>query len=214
MAGITVRMVTSDSVETAISIAKDCGILPISYDFALSNNFAVMEGKDFRQYVGVAHNPYKPKGEELNIKDLSAFEEIISDLRVLARSTSEDKYLLISGLKELGNVVALSGNGVNDVNALRKADVGFGMGITGSDIAKEVSDVILLDDNFGSIINSIKWGRNIFSIIRKFLQLMLCINIIFMTTVFIGNCLFFFYIKKFIIKVALYIKQLLWLQYI
>ena len=152
-----------------------------------------MEGKDFRQYVGVTHNPYKPKGEELNIKDFMAFEEIFSDLRVLARCTSEDKYLLISGLKELGNVVALSGNGVNDVNSLRKADVGLAMGITGSDIAREVSDVILLDDNFGSIINSIRWGRNIFSIIRKFLQLMLCVNIIFMTTVFIGN---YFYLWK------------------
>ena len=187
MAGITVRMVTSDSMETAVSIAKDCGILSNDYDFSLSNNFTVMEGKDFRQYVGVVHNPYKPKGEELNIKDLTAFEEIISELRVLARSTNEDKYLLISGLKELGNVVALSGNGVNDVNALRKADVGFAMGITGSDIAKEVSDVILLDDNFSSIVTSIKWGRNIFDIVRKFLQLVLCINIIFITITFFGN---------------------------
>ena len=181
-------MVSNDSIETAISIAKDCGILPPSYDFnECTTSFSVMEGKDFRQYVGVAHNPYKPKGEELNIKDFMAFEEIISDLRVLARSTPEDKSLLISGLKELGNVVALSGNGADDVNALRKADVGFAMGITGTDIAKDVSDVILLDDNFGSIVNSIKWGRNIFDIVRKFLQLVLCINLIFIAITFLGN---------------------------
>jgi len=195
MSGITVRMVTSDSIETAISIAKDCGILAQSYDFNESNNFSVMEGKDFRQYVGVVHNPYKPKGEELNIKDFMAFEEIISDLRVLARSTPEDKYLLISGLKELGNVVALSGNGADDVNALRKADVGFAMGIMGSDIAKDVSDVILLDDNFGSIVNSIKWGRNIFDIVRKFLQLVLCINLIFIGITFLGIFFFFFFLN-------------------
>lgn len=186
MAGITVRMVTSDPIDTAISIAKDCGILPITYDYAMSNTFAVMEGKDFRQYVGVTHNPYKPKGEELNIKDLTAFEEIVSDLKVLARATPEDKYLLISGLKELGNVVALSGVGANDVNALRKADVGFAMGVTGCDIAKDVSDVILLDDNLSSIVTSIKWGRNIFEGIRKFLQLVLCINLIFIILIFIG----------------------------
>lgn len=149
-----------------------------------------MEGKDFRQYVGVSYNAYKPKGEELNIKDLVAFEEIVSDLKVLARSTPEDKYLLISGLKELGNVVALSGVGANDVNALRKADVGFAMGIIGCDIAKDVSDVILLDDNLISIIASIKWGRNIFEAIRKFLQLVLTMNLIFIIVIFIGSFIF------------------------
>ena len=95
---------------------------------------------------------------------------IAKDLKVLARATPEDKYVLVTGLIELGNVVAVTGDGTNDAPALRKADVGFGMGIAGSDVAKEAADIILLDDNFKSIVTACKWGRNIFNCIRKFIQ--------------------------------------------
>jgi len=91
-------------------------------------------------------------------------------LQVLARSTPEDKYILVTGLKEIGHVVAVTGDGTNDAPALKKADVGFAMGITGTEVAKEASDIVLLDDNFSSIITAIKWGRNIFTNVRKFLQ--------------------------------------------
>lgn len=97
------------------------------------------------------------------------FKAIASKLKVLTRSTPEDKYMLVTGLKDLGAVVAVTGDGTNDAPALKKADVGFAMGITGTEVAKEASDIILLDDNFASIITAVRWGRNIYSNVRKFL---------------------------------------------
>lgn len=92
-----------------------------------------------------------------------------SKLKVLARSSPEDKYLMVVGLKQLGDVVAVTGDGTNDAPALKKADIGFAMGIAGTEVAKEAAGIILLDDNFSSIVTAIKWGRNIFLCIRKFL---------------------------------------------
>ena len=97
---------------------------------------------------------------------------------MLGRSTPEDKYMLVTGLRDLGAVVAVTGDGTNDAPALKKADVGFAMGITGTEVAKEAADIILLDDNFASIVTAIKWGRNIYSNVRKFLQFQLVINIV------------------------------------
>jgi len=97
------------------------------------------------------------------------FRHIKDRLKVLARSTPEDKYMLVTGLKELQSVVAVTGDGTNDAPALKKADVGFAMGITGTEVAKEASDIILLDDNFASILTAVKWGRNIYENVRKFL---------------------------------------------
>lgn len=81
---------------------------------------------------------------------------------VLSRSRPEDKYCLVVGLIERGNVVAVTGDGTNDAPALKRADVGFAMGIAGTQVAREASDIILLDDNFNSIIKAIMWGRNIY----------------------------------------------------
>lgn len=97
---------------------------------------------------------------------------------MLGRSTPEDKYMLVTGLRDLGAVVAVTGDGTNDAPALKRADVGFAMGITGTEVAKEAADIILLDDNFASIVTAIKWGRNIYSNVRKFLQFQLVINIV------------------------------------
>lgn len=91
-------------------------------------------------------------------------------MKVLARSQPEDKYLLVIGLIRMGEVVAVTGDGTNDAPALKNADVGFAMGKVGTEVAKEASDIILLDDNFASIITAVKWGRNIYASIRKFLQ--------------------------------------------
>jgi len=88
---------------------------------------------------------------------------------VLARSRPEDKLAMVIGLKELKNVVAVTGDGTNDAPALKRADVGFSMGIAGTEVAREASDIVLLDDNFRSIITAVLWGRNIYDSIRKFL---------------------------------------------
>lgn len=97
---------------------------------------------------------------------------------MLARSSPEDKYLLATGLKQLKNVVAMTGDGTNDAPALKKADIGFAMGIAGTEVAKNAAGIVLMDDNFGSIITAIKFGRNIFDCIRKFLQFQLTVNIV------------------------------------
>lgn len=89
-------------------------------------------------------------------------------MKVLARSRPEDKYLLVTGLKEMGDIVAVTGDGTNDAPALKKADVGFAMN-SGTDAAKHACDIILLDDNFTSIVKACMWGRSIYENIRKFL---------------------------------------------
>merc|ERR1719182_1256978 len=91
-------------------------------------------------------------------------------LRVLARSSPLDKRILVTGIQQCDGVVAMTGDGSNDAPALKKADVGFSMGITGTDIAKGTSDIILLDDNFTSIVTALKYGRIIYDNVRKFLQ--------------------------------------------
>jgi len=87
----------------------------------------------------------------------------------LARSSPEDKYILVTGIQACEGVVAVTGDGTNDAPALTKADVGFAMGITGTDVAKGASDIILLDDNFSSIVVALKYGRNVYDNVRKFL---------------------------------------------
>lgn len=103
------------------------------------------------------------------IKNADAFEEIYPNLCVMARSRPEDKYALVTGLIERGSVVAVTGDGTNDAPALKKADVGFAMG-SGTEVAKEAGAIILLDDNFKSIVAAVMWGRNIYDAIKKFIQ--------------------------------------------
>jgi P-type E1-E2 ATPase len=131
-----------------------------------------MEGKEFRELVGGLKRLEDPSNRNLlkeEIGNKATFRLIKDKLKVLARSTPEDKYMLVTGLKELGSVVAVTGDGTNDAPALKKADVGFAMGMTGTEVAKEASDIILLDDNFASILTAVKWGRNIYHNVRKFL---------------------------------------------
>jgi len=105
-------------------------------------------------------------------------DRILPNLQVLARSSPTDKQMLVDRLKQLGETVAVTGDGTNDAPALKLADVGFSMGITGTEIAKEASDIILMDDNFASIVKAVVWGRSVYDSVRKFLQFQLTVNIV------------------------------------
>lgn len=117
---------------------------------------------------------------------MAVFRKIRENLRVLARSRPEDKYLLVTGLRECEDVVAVTGDGTNDAPALKKADVGFAMGITGTDVAQHAADIILMDDNFSSIVKACMWGRNIYDNIRRFLQFQLTVNVAALLSAFVG----------------------------
>jgi Ca2+ transporting ATPase len=186
-AGINIRMVTGDNLDTAKAIAIEAGI--ISKQEA-ELDLVCMEGKQFRELCGGLKRLEDPSDRNLlkeEIGNKAQFRQIAQRLKVLARSTPEDKYMLVTGLKELHAVVAVTGDGTNDAPALKKADVGFAMGITGTEVAKEASDIILLDDNFASIITAVRWGRNIYTNVRKFLQFQLTVNVVAMFIVFLGG---------------------------
>lgn len=179
-AGIRVRMVTGDNKITAMAIAKECNIIE------KETEDCVMTGPEFYERVGGLYE--KENGQE-SVRNPEEFQKCWKNLDVLARSRPEDKYLLVTGLRELGEVVAVTGDGTNDAPALKKADVGFAMGITGTDVAKHAADIILLDDNFASIVKACMWGRNIFDNIRRFLQFQLSVNIVALAVAFIGSCI-------------------------
>ncbi|CAD8141668.1 unnamed protein product [Paramecium pentaurelia] len=185
-AGVVVRMVTGDNFDTAVAISKQAGILPSNYEHH-EDSLAVLEGKTFRQMIeGLV---YEKEGDSQipKVKNLQNFTIIANELRVLARSSPEDKFLLVTGLKQLDNVVAVTGDGTNDAPALKKADVGFAMGIQGTEVAKEAAGIILLDDNFASIVTAMKWGRNIFDCIRKFLVFQVTVNVVAVSMAFLGG---------------------------
>jgi len=198
-AGITVRMVTGDNIITACSIAKQCGILEPNFDLnevmspgRKTENYKILEGHTFRELVGgiVYEKNDQENGEGKQgvgkVANFEKFKEIAKDLKVLARSSSRDKYMLVAGLIQMDNVVAVTGDGTNDVEALKKADIGFAMGITGKKVTKWAADIILLDDNFRSIVTACKWGRNIYDSIKKFIQFQLTVNVVALFLAFIG----------------------------
>ncbi|CAB4430936.1 unnamed protein product [Rhizophagus irregularis] len=150
-AGVFVRMITGDNILTARAIARDAGIL--------TKGGMSMEGPEFRKLTP----------EEL--------DEVMPRLQVLARSSPTDKTKVVKWLKNHGDVVAVTGDGSNDGPALKSADVGFSMGIAGTKVANEASSIILMDDNFSSIVKALEWGRAVNDSVRKFLQYQLTVNI-------------------------------------
>ncbi|KRG07258.1 plasma membrane calcium-transporting ATPase 1 isoform X13 [Drosophila mojavensis] len=176
-AGITVRMVTGDNINTARSIASKCGILRPNDDFL------ILEGKEFNRRIRDSNGDIQQH----------LIDKVWPKLRVLARSSPTDKYTLVKGMidstvTDNREVVAVTGDGTNDGPALKKADVGFAMGIAGTDVAKEASDIILTDDNFSSIVKAVMWGRNVYDSIAKFLQFQLTVNVVAVIVAFIGAC--------------------------
>ncbi|XP_059459519.1 calcium-transporting ATPase 10, plasma membrane-type-like [Corylus avellana] len=155
-AGVKVRMVTGDNLQTAKAIAFECGILDSNADAAEPN---LIEGKTFRAL------PDKER------------EKVADQISVMGRSSPNDKLLLVQALRKSGHVVAVTGDGTNDAPALHEADIGLAMGISGTEVAKESSDIIILDDNFASVVKVVRWGRSVYANIQKFIQFQLTVNV-------------------------------------
>lgn len=211
-AGIKLIMITGDNINTAIAISKECGIIKneelLEDDETLISSGLAMDGSEFYNKVGglecgtcfLELNDCKcPKSlkeaeyrgieksvlRKEKVKDMKMFEKLIQNLKILARSRPLDKYSIVLGLKALDNTVAVTGDGSNDAQALSTSDVGFAMGIQGADIAKDAADIIILDDNFSSIVKAVIWGRSIYDNIRKFIQFQLTVNLCACVLVFI-----------------------------
>ncbi|EAQ91884.1 hypothetical protein CHGG_00119 [Chaetomium globosum CBS 148.51] len=161
-AGVTVRMVTGDNILTGRAIAKECGI------YHPEEGGLALEGPEFRR-----------KSEE-------ELKKLVPRLQVLARSSPEDKRILVRTLKDIGETVAVTGDGTNDAPALKMADIGFAMGIAGTEVAKEAASIILMDDNFASIVKGISWGRAVNDAVKKFLQFQLTVNITAVVLTFVS----------------------------
>ncbi|KAJ4711551.1 Calcium-transporting ATPase [Melia azedarach] len=163
-AGITVRMVTGDNIHTAKAIAKECGIL--------TDDGLAIDGPDFRS------------------KTPQEMRELVPKLQVMARSSPTDKHTLVTQLRNVfKEVVAVTGDGTNDAPALHEADIGLAMGIAGTEVAKENADVIIMDDNFTTIVNVARWGRSVYINIQKFVQFQLTVNIVALMVNFVSACI-------------------------
>jgi Ca2+-transporting ATPase len=148
-AGIKAVMITGDHKLTAEAIAKQIGML---------ESGKVLTGTEL---------------DRMSDKDL---EEVVEEVAVYARTSPHHKVRILEALKHKGHVVAMTGDGVNDAPAVKKADIGIAMGIKGTDVTKEASDMVLADDNFATIVNAVKEGRGIYDNIRKFVRFLLCVN--------------------------------------
>jgi Ca2+-transporting ATPase len=206
-AGIEVKMITGDNVETARAIACEIGLVdrrdaPIDTSDAViltSPTFNELYGqlKEFRSRTNLAEG-------EAQRRD--ALMSQLTGLRVLARARPLDKYKMVELLQEQGHVVAVTGDGTNDAPALKKADVGLAMGIAGTEVAKEASKIVLLDDAFSTIVKAVHWGRSLYENIQRFIQFQLTINVSALTIAFLGP---FFNVRP-----PFTVLQLLWINVI
>lgn len=158
-AGINLKILTGDNIVTARSIAKQL--------YILDDDSLVVEAQQI---------------DEMSDDEL---EDVIDRIKVIARSKPLTKMRIVNLLKERGNVVAVTGDGINDAPALKNADVGIAMGITGTEVSKEASDIILLDDSFSTILKAVEWGRGIYENFQRFIQFQLTVNLVAVSVVII-----------------------------
>jgi Ca2+-transporting ATPase len=163
-AGIRVTMITGDTAGTARAIAGEAGLLDRPDALVLTS-------------------------DEFNALSDDELKARLPALRVLARAKPLDKYRLVRLLQEQGEVVGMTGDGTNDAVSLRRADVGLAMGLSGTEVAKEASQIVLLDDSFATIVKAIHWGRALYENIQKFIQFQLTINVSALVVTFVGTLL-------------------------
>ncbi|CAL5996411.1 Calcium-transporting_ATPase [Hexamita inflata] len=168
-ASITVRMVTGDNIITAVAISKDAGILP--------------QGLNVDQAIAEKRAITGPEFAKLTDQEVDA---MLPTLVCMARSAPKDKYRLVCRLKANNMVVAATGDGSNDAPQLKAANVGLAMGIAGTEVAKEASDMIIMNDAFDTIVKAIAWGRTVTANVRKFLQFQLSVNVVALLIAFLG----------------------------
>src|SRR5262245_34636930 len=180
-AGIEVKMITGDNVETARAIGAEIGLLD-------RPEALVMTSQEFNAFPD----------EEI--------KERLPRLRILARAQPLDKFRMVKLLQERSEVVAVTGDGTNDAPALKKADVGLAMGIAGTEVAKEASKIVLLDDAFSTIVKAVHWGRSLYENIQRFVQFQLTINVSALAIAFLGPLVG--------VKPPFTILQLLWINVI
>ena len=205
------RMVTGDNMQTAKAIAIDAGIITQEEKDDEDIEYLCMDGTAFKEATS-AEVKIVEKEEEVTDSDnedengekkkkkvkevicemgnIQRFKQIEKQLKVMSRSQPDHKFMLVDGLIKQGRTVAVTGDGTNDAPALNRSDVGFAMGIAGTDVAKSACDIQLLKDDFSDIITAVKFGRNIYDNVRKFLQFQLTVNVVAMFIVFAGACLF------------------------
>jgi Ca2+-transporting ATPase len=188
---VNVRLITGDHIETAKYVACKAGIIK-----RVDNvNGVVMTGEEFRNKLGsttdmgehIQGYAINKETNEVTFTDIGKFQKIVSNLRVIARATDEDKLLLVAGIMEKNGIPLVSGKQIADARALKAASVGVALG-SGCLVAKENADLVILNNDFKSIYNSIMWGRTIYENVRKFVQFQLTMNISLLTTVFIAAC--------------------------
>jgi len=179
-------MVTGDNIGTAIAIAVKAKIIE---EKDRTNASFSMIGEAFYDACGGLVEKTKNGKTKKVVKNAKKFEKFAETLVVMARCRPEDKYLMVTGLRNLGHTVAVTGDGTNDAPALRRADVGFGMGIAGTETCKEAADILIQDDNFVAIVKAAQWGRNVYDNIQRFLQFQLSVNFVALTVTFAGSCI-------------------------
>ncbi|HVK11627.1 MAG TPA: calcium-translocating P-type ATPase, PMCA-type [Gemmataceae bacterium] len=180
-AGIEVKMITGDNIETAKAIGKEIGLL------------------DDKDAIALTSAEFNELSDD-HIKDQ------MSRIKILARARPLDKFRMVRLLQDQGHVVAVTGDGTNDAPALKKADVGLAMGIAGTEVAKEASKIVLLDDSFATIVSAVHWGRSLYENIQRFIQFQLTINVSALAIAFLGPFIG--------VKPPFTVLQLLWINVI